>query len=287
MTTHTISPVYPAIARQPAATIGENKSRQTAVSHLPAILSRYLPISLQEMNGVALLNRTDTKYVMAVDTLTAVLPDLVNDYRILQVAGSRQNHYQTLYFDTPDFALYHRHHAGALDRYKIRSRTYVESKLAVLEIKHKTNKRRTVKERWQTPEMITWVNQETAPFLQAHFPYDVSQLVPRLYNSFTRLTLVSKTRAERLTLDVNLEFEWGGRHFALPGIAIAEVKQEGFSPDSDFIRQIRAWGIRPSSFSKYCLGVSLLYPQVKHNNFKPQHLLIQKLTQGPHNDYHH
>jgi len=33
------------------------------------------------------------------------------------------------------------------------------------------------------------------------------------------------------------------------------------------------------SFSKYCIGVSLLYDQVKRNNFKPQWLYIDKITQ--------
>ena len=33
--------------------------------------------------------------------------------RCLEVAGLRLNRYRTLYFDTHDFAMYHRHHMGA------------------------------------------------------------------------------------------------------------------------------------------------------------------------------
>ena len=33
--------------------------------------------------------------------------------------------------------------------------------------------------------------------------------------------------------------------------------------------QIKAEGIRPTPFSKYCIGISLLYPDLKQNRFKP------------------
>lgn len=259
----------------------------TAVSSPQAIMNRYAPISLREMADVALLNRTDTKYVMTTGTLLAALRLLNKDYRVLQIEGVRLHQYETLYFDTADFDLYHRHHAGAAGRYKVRSRAYVASDLSFLEVKHKTNKRRTIKERLQTPHMQTRVNRETAVFLQNHYPHEAAELVPALWNSFTRITLVSRHRPERLTLDFDLSFRWRQRRMGLPGIAIAEVKREGFSLDSDFIRLIRTWGVRPTSFSKYCLGVSFLYPQLKHNNFKPQHLLLQKLMQGESDVFYH
>ena len=45
----------------------------------------------------------------------------------------------------------------------------------------------------------------------------------KLFNTFQRITLVSKHSVERLTLDIDLSFQAGGTHAALPGIAIAEV----------------------------------------------------------------
>ena len=110
-------------------------------------LGQYAPISLSKMDDVALLNRTDTKYVLPVATLQQIMPQLANAYYALVVNGQRCSQYQTLYFDTPEFTLYHRHHAGILDRYKVRSREYVDSQLAFLEVKHKTNKGRTIKSR--------------------------------------------------------------------------------------------------------------------------------------------
>ena len=43
------------------------------------------------------------------------------------------------------------------------------------------------------------------------------------------------------------------------------------------MKALRAAGVFPTSVSKYCLGVSLLYEDVKHNSFKPTLLLIKKL----------
>jgi len=103
-------------------------------------LSQYAPISLSKMNDVALLDRTDTKYVLPVATLQQIMPRLANAYYALVVNQQRRSQYQTLYFDSPEFTLYRRHHAGILDRYKVRAREYVDSQLAFLEVKHKTNK---------------------------------------------------------------------------------------------------------------------------------------------------
>lgn len=258
-----------------------------AVSTAETILNQYAPISLGEMANVSLQNRTDTKFVMHTSTLLAALSQLPNDYRVLVIGETRLNHYQTLYFDTADFDLYQRHHAGALNRYKVRSRAYLDSNLAFFEVKHKTNKKRTVKERLQTAELMTRVNRETAVFLQTHYPYEPGALLPVLGNSFTRITLVSRHRPERLTLDFDLAFYRGEQQLALPSLAIAEVKREGFTQTSDFVQQMRVLGVQPIGFSKYCLGVSALYPQLKRNNFKPLHLLVQKLTGGQSHGYVH
>ncbi|HRQ39006.1 MAG TPA: polyphosphate polymerase domain-containing protein [Chloroflexota bacterium] len=258
-----------------------------AVTPTHPLIHTFRPISLAEMAEAALLNRTDTKFVLATADLLAALADLSSAYRVLEVGGNRLNHYQTLYFDTPDFALYHRHHAGAAERYKVRARAYVESDLAFFEVKHKTRKKRTVKERLPTPQMVTQVGKDTAVFLDHHYPYDPADLRPVLGNSFTRLTLVSTARPERLTLDFDLAFYWGPQRVMLPGLAVAEVKQDGFSAHSDFIRHIRARHTHPTSFSKYCLGAALLYPHLKQNNFKRQLLLIQKLLSGGYHAHTH
>jgi len=251
-----------------------------SIASLEALMGRFDPISLKEMDGVALLNRTDTKYVMRTSQLQQALAQLTTRYRVLTIANQRLNHYQTVYFDTPDLALYTRHHDGAKNRYKVRSREYVDSHLSFLEVKFKTNKNRTIKSRMQTPDVVTEFDAGTASFVHDHCPNDPALLGPKLWNQFIRITLVSKQSVERLTLDINLEFQREEARVGLPGIAIAEVKQEGFDRQSDFIQQMRGMSVRPSGFSKYCMGVASLYDEVKKNNFKPQMLQVGKLMQG-------
>jgi hypothetical protein len=181
-----------------------------------------------------------------------------------------------------------RHHAGRQRRYKVRSRQYVESQRSFLEVKIKTNKDRTVKQRVETGNLVTWWTPEASRFTAAALPEDAGALEPKLWNSFARITLVSKHAAERLTLDLNLRFDDGWQGISLPGLAIAEVKQDGFNRQSDFVRQMRAMAIHANGFSKYCVGAALLYPQLKHNNFKDKLRLVEKLmgdnshVHGPH-----
>lgn len=241
------------------------------------ILQQFSPISLTQMTDVALLRRVDTKYIMHQTQLYQALAHLAEHYYILDINGQRKHHYRTVYFDTPDFALYQQHHNGWRNRYKVRSRAYTDSHLAFLEIKRKTNKNMTVKYRLPTSKMVTKLDMKTGDFLHCHYPYHTEQLEPKLWNTFRRITLVSKHAIERLTLDIDIGFYANGTHITLPGIAIAEIKQEGFSLSSDFIGQMRKLNIHPMRFSKYCIGISLLYDQIKNNNFKPQRLYIDKI----------
>ncbi len=248
-------------------------------------LNNYPPISLSKMEDVALLNRTDTKYVLPVATLQQIMPQLSDAYSALVVNKQRCSHYQTLYFDTTAFALYHRHHAGILDRYKVRSREYVNSQLAFLEVKHKTNKGRTIKSRVQTPELTTSFVRETSEFLHSAYLYDTAELEPKLWVDYTRITLVSHRRKERATVDLDLSYNWNGQTISLPHLAIVEIKQEGFSHRSDIERHLHRHQVRATGFSKYCIGISLLYPEIKHNNFKSKLRLVEKLARGQSHDY--
>lgn len=115
-------------------------------------------------------------------------------------------------------------------------------------------------------------------FVGATIALDANALEPKLWNSFTRVTLVSKHEAERLTLDLDLGFDDNRQRIRLPGLAIAEVKQEGINHHSDFVRQMRAMAIPTTGFSKYCIGTALLNPGIKHNNFKHKLRLVEKLV---------
>lgn len=246
-------------------------------------LARFAPISLAQMDAVALLNRTDTKYLLSSAQLGLALQGLAGQYRVLEIDGVRAHAYETLYFDTPDFALYLQHHAGMRNRYKVRSRRYLVTGQSFLEVKVKTNKERTVKRRVATESLATTYSPAVDAFVAASAPDPAPGLTPRLWNEFTRVTLVGTARPERVTIDLGLSFRGGGRRVSLPGIAVVEVKQDGVDRGAGFIRRMQAAGVQPTSFSKYCIGVALLFPHVKHNAFKPRLRLVQKLM-GDHDD---
>ncbi|MBK7667231.1 MAG: VTC domain-containing protein [Sphingobacteriaceae bacterium] len=111
------------------------------------ILNSFESITLAEMDKAKLMDRTDTKFTFSEENLKKVLTEVKSDYKILEIENCRMSTYQTLYYDTSDLSLYLKHHNGKLNRYKIRHRTYVESKLGFLEVKFKNNKGRTIKVR--------------------------------------------------------------------------------------------------------------------------------------------
>ncbi|MBK7182175.1 MAG: VTC domain-containing protein [Bacteroidetes bacterium] len=117
------------------------------MDQLKEILNTFTPITLAEMDSVKLMDRTDTKFLFPVNSLHAILNEIKDQYRILEVNGNRISQYESLYFDTPDFDLFHQHRRGKLNRYKVRFRRYVESELNFFEIKFKNNKGRTIKDR--------------------------------------------------------------------------------------------------------------------------------------------
>jgi len=201
-----------------------------AVGLVPASLDRLLnrmaPTTLAELDAVALLNRVDTKFLMTGAQLLEILPSLASQYRVLDVQGRRVHQYRTLYFDTPDLDLYRMHNSSRAVRHKVRSRAYVDSGLSFFEIKSKTSSHRTVKHRLATSELATDMTAETGAFVMANLGPLGESLQPTLSNDFFRVTLMDKRQTERLTLDLNIQFDCDGRTAVLPGIVIAELKNQ-------------------------------------------------------------
>lgn len=242
------------------------------------VIGTFAPLSLAEIGDAALLNRVETKYVVSADIIPSLLTAIRDDYRVLSIEGERLNRYKTLYFDSADFILYRRHQAGAANRYKVRSREYVETGTTFLELKHKTNKKRTQKQRILTDDFLRVIDRPSSDFLRARCPHNIDALYGRLFSYYSRITLVSRHSAERVTIDLDLSFEWEDRRKLLTNVAIVEIKRAPHAANSPAAQQLRQRHIRPTRFSKYCIGVTQIYPDVKHNNFKPQLRLLDKLS---------
>ena len=223
--------------------------------------------TLKEMDRVKLMDRTDTKYTFNLKELPVVLKELNSDYKILDIEGNLISRYKTLYFDTENFALYNQHHNGKLNRYKIRHRTYLESNLGFLEVKFKNNKGRTLKTRINEREIPSLHCGKAAEFLKITLPFSPSVLVPKIWVNYGRITLVNKLSAERVTLDLNLEFENEEKSILYNQLVIAEVKQDS-KISSPFVSIMRKKHLREGSISKYCFAVASMYSDIKKNNFK-------------------
>ncbi|MCU0429877.1 MAG: polyphosphate polymerase domain-containing protein [Cytophagaceae bacterium] len=224
------------------------------------------------------MDRTDTKFLFHTRQLVPLLELLQPDYYLLEVNGARLSKYATLYYDTDDFRLFQRHQSKGLNRYKIRSRKYLESNITFLEVKFKNNKGRTKKERITTANILDSLDgtAETQAFIQKKTPFEARELLAKLWVYYSRMTLVSKDFKERLTIDLQLRFDWNNQQADYGFVVIAELKQAKFMP-SPFTKAAKQIGIRQGSLSKYCLGISSLHPEIKHNNFKPVLLSLNKL----------
>lgn len=228
-------------------------------------------------NNVKLMDRTDTKYAFNIAELSQVLQTAQSHYKILNINEHRISRYKTLYFDTDNFDLYNKHHSGKLNRYKIRHRTYVESNLGFLEVKFKNNKGRTIKTRIKELEVPDLKTEHPYAFLERSLPFDPNSLVPKIWINYSRITLVNKTSAERITIDLSLEFQKDGITKNLDHLVIAEVKRDS-KIDSPFVAIMRHRSIREGSISKYCFGVASTCNDVKKNNFKAKLLNLDKLA---------
>lgn len=241
-------------------------------------INQFNPVSLEEMDKVKLFNRVDTKFICSVFKLPVILKDLANEYKVLDIDNQRIMPYLTRYYDTADFKMYYEHQNGKLNRYKIREREYINSELNFLEIKFKNNKSRTLKSRINKAKGTFLFTNDEIEFLDTKTPFSSDELELKLYNSFRRFTLTNQV--ERVTVDFNLEFKRKSdvRGYLVPFLAVIEVKQSKFSVNSRVVKILREQRIQPCSFSKYCIGSTLVYPELKSNRFKSKLLLINKLT---------
>lgn len=269
------------IAPAPAGGLsGSLVSSATASTSVDRMLDRMQPVTLAQLDAVALLDRVDTKFLLTSQQLVEILPKLAQEYLVLEIQGRRRHQYRTLYFDTPDLDLYHLHHASRPVRHKVRSRSYVDSGLSFFEIKAKTQDNRTVKSRLSTPKFVTEWPPEVRTFVTGILGDSASALQPTLSNDFYRVTLIDRRASERVTLDLNIQFNCDGRTAVLPGIVIAELKQSGTDRHSVFADQMQAAGIIPTSISKYCAGVGLLISNVEHEASAKMLVAIEQLTRS-------
>ncbi|MBO4585452.1 MAG: polyphosphate polymerase domain-containing protein [Bacteroidales bacterium] len=244
--------------------------------------ARRIPsITLEEMDGVKLLNRIDTKYLTNEATLLEVLSDaMAAGYRALEAEGEKVSPYNSIYYDTPGMKMFLDHHNRRLVRQKVRTREYVNSGTAFLEIKRKNNHGRTKKKRIEIPEnqMFEFAgNPEACDYLARHSWFTAGDIRPVLSTAFRRITLVNPAKTERLTIDTSLLFTnyQTGKKASLEDAVIIELKQDGHTA-SQMKGILLEHRVKPVRVSKYCIAVTLTDPSIKSGRFKVKVRAIEK-----------
>jgi hypothetical protein len=242
---------------------------------------RFEPITLGEMEHVKLMDRTDVKFLIPVNRLQRILELAEEHYRILVINEKRIFRYETLYYDTAAMGLYHKHHAGHVNRYKVRFRSYVDSGSSFFEVKLKNNKGRTLKTRVGQEEGRCHhkLDEASSSLLLNKTTLDPEHLAPVLWVNYSRLTLVSTTTGERITLDLHLTFKNSEKEKKFPSLVIAEVKQEKAGADSVFLEIMRNQRLNRGGISKYCFAVVSLFDNIKSNRFKSKVKFIHKIQE--------
>jgi hypothetical protein len=82
---------------------------------------------------------------------------------------------------------------------------------------------------------------------------------------------------ERVTIDIELNFESADKEISLPNLVIVEVKREKTSKKSALLSLLKENKIRASNFSKYAIGSVLTSPELRYNKFKNNLLYLNKI----------
>ena len=243
------------------------------------LLQQLEPITLEQMSCIRLMNRTDTKFVTCKENLARLLELAQGKYYAQYNNDSKIADYMTTYWDTDGHRFFLEHHNGRAPRQKVRVRTYMDSNQSFLEVKTKNNHGRTKKKRMEVPSQEIDCQGANGAFVEGLVHQGLTEMHPTVRNRFHRITLVNYGRTERLTIDYDVRFhnmETGNDAETGP-LVIIELKRDGnvYSPVLEILRTLR---IKPSGFSKYCIGSVMTNRSLKRNIFKAKMVTLSKLA---------
>jgi hypothetical protein len=253
---------------------------QTADEVVRAAARSVAPISLGELTALAeLQTRIDRKYFVPATAFQALTHELDATFRVLDIEGTRTFGYESVYFDDPGLATYRAHLQRRRLRFKVRTRTYVDSGLCMFEVKLAGARGQTVKLRIPHPVEHRHVLTEQA---HAHLATALGEafgrpppavMQPVLSTTYRRTTFVSGSGEMRLTCDVGLVCRGGGGALRA-GDAHVLVESKSMSPGGSAVdRLLRRLGVRETRVSKYAVGVGALHRGLPAN---PWHRTLRR-----------
>ena len=251
-------------------------------AQIEQLLQALPPITLDDMSAIRLMKRTDCKYLTNFPTLVKLLERVRGNYFSQEIDGHRISPYATTYWHKKEGqSMYRQHQTGHLPRTKVRVRTYVASDESFLEVKKKDNHGKTHKKRVKVPSLQAVMKENFGEdFLEQRTGWHFDELKPTVGNRFNRITLVNFDKTERLTIDFNIHFHnlETGKEKDMNPIVVIELKRDGRAP-SPILPLLRELRIKPSGFSKYCIGATVTNDALQVNRFKKRLIKINKVAQ--------
>ncbi|MCM0641082.1 polyphosphate polymerase domain-containing protein [Cellulomonas wangsupingiae] len=232
-------------------------------------------VTLDELQARACLqSRVDRKYVVpdaVVDDLLTDLRDGCEAARVLRIDGREVFAYESVYFDTPDLTCYLGAARRRRRRFKVRTRTYLDSGACFAEVKTRGPRGSTVKTRAPydrdlrdrlTPEALAFAR---AVLDAAAVPHpDDPRYAPTLVTRYHRRTFLlpgPHGADSRLTVDTHLTWTAArGSALRLDGLSVVETKTGATPSAAD--RLLWRRGHRPVRLSKYGTGMAATTPDL-------------------------
>ena len=220
--------------------------------------------------------RVDRKYLVPTADVGPLLAALADRARVLQIDGHRLFSYRTIYFDTADRVSYLAATRRRPRRFKVRTRTYLDSGECWLEAKTKDGRGRTVKTR--LPYVLRHSTELVGPaagFLAGALARetadptgDVARLAPVLETHYQRATLFLPGDAARVTIDSGFTAsEPGAAGLQVRGHVFLETKSGTRASTAD--RALWRMGHRPVKVSKYATSLAALHPELPAAKWLP------------------
>lgn len=246
-------------------------------------------IGLDELNAKAAMQiRVDRKYIVDARLAAQALATLPAPAQVLNINGARDFAYDSVYFDNYDLQSYKLAAYGRRNRFKIRTRTYLDTGDTFLEVKTEGARAVTVKERIPysiqdrdklTAEGAAYVQESLGNLLNC----PVSEFAPVLSTAYRRTTVFlpeseNNPVNSRMTIDTNLcwtplseralaplsDFELG-QPYTAAGMVIIETKSSSAPSVAD--RHLWQAGIRPAKISKFATGMAALNRDLPSNKW--------------------
>lgn len=244
----------------------------TTSAVIPSLLIALILAVMWAADHPALLSRVDRKYLLPGADAARIVSGLGPGTRVLDIEGRRAFSYASVYFDTPDRLSYRLAAQPRRRRFKLRTRGYLDTGTAFLEMKTKGARGATVKERIPHPaDLLDGLTDEGRDYVRESLaaiglaPGLVDELRPDVTTEYRRTTLLLADGG-RATIDTDLAwFAADGTGIALPDHVLVESKSPGRACVID--RALWRAGHRPQGISKFGTGTAALHPELPSNKW--------------------